>query len=228
MSTNPLVCRPEAYWLFARHLPTLDETDSLWRAAAAVSMHSLDHVSLDALDDRLTELADRVREGAKSGRETARLAHLHDVLFEQERFAGDTSNYYSSLNSYLPAVLENRLGIPIMLSLIYKVVGERAGLRVEGINAPGHFLVRVFADGGWLIIDPFFQGQSLSRDEAIARLSELTGQPMGIHKEVLLPANHHQWLSRILANLENIFAAEGRQRDLAAMSELKRLLWDST
>ena len=46
-----MVCRPEAFRMFAQHLESLQQTESLWRAAAAVSMHSLDHVSLDALDD---------------------------------------------------------------------------------------------------------------------------------------------------------------------------------
>ncbi len=213
--------------MFASHLSTLNETNSLWKAAAAVSMHALDHVSVPELDLRFSALADRVRAAAPSGREIALLAHLHDVLFEQEGFGGDTQTYYSSLNSYLPAVLENRLGIPIMLSLIYKVVGERVGLRVEGINSPGHFLVRVFVDGHWLIIDPFYQGQALAPEEALERLSELTGQsPEGL-RESLGPANHYQWLSRIISNLENVFATEGRQRDLGAMTELKRLLWDA-
>lgn len=227
MILKPEVCRPEAYWAFAANLASLPETDSLWKAAAAVSMHSLDDVSFADMEMRFATLAERVRAGSPSGRSTARLAHLHDVLFEQESFQGDTENYYSSLNSYLPAVLENRLGIPIMLSLVYKVVGERVGLRVEGINSPGHFLVRVLVEGNWLIVDPFFQGQVLTKEEAVARIQGLTGRFSTGVRDVLRTANHYQWLSRVLSNLENIFAAEGRQRDLTAMIELKRLLWES-
>jgi hypothetical protein len=32
-------------------------------------------------------------------------------------------------------------GIPITLSLVYMEIGRRAGLQVDGINFPGHFLV---------------------------------------------------------------------------------------
>lgn len=227
VSSQPMVCRPEAFRSFALHLETLQQTESLWRAAAAVSMHALDHVSLDSLDDQFSDLAERVRSGSRSGSSTARLAHLHEVLFHQDGFSGNTHNYYSSLNSYLPAVLESREGIPILLALIYKVVGERVGLRIEGLNTPGHFLVRVFSENRWLIIDPFFRGQALSRPEALDRIRELSGRSFTGSEESLSPANHHQWLTRILSNLENVFAAEGRQRDLTAMSELKRLLWDS-
>ena len=118
-------------------------------------MHAMDDVELPGVDERLEVLAERVRAGARSGRPLAVLAHLHDVLFDRERFCGDTQNYYSPLNSYLPVVLENRRGLPIILAVIYKAVAERVGLRVEGINSPGHFLARVFVDGKWIIIDPF-------------------------------------------------------------------------
>ena len=228
MTPEPVVCRPEAYWSFSQQLPLLGTTDGLWRATAAISMHAMDDVELPGVDERLEVLAERVRAGARSGRPLAVLAHLHDVLFDRERFCGDTLNYYSPLNSYLPVVLENRRGLPIILAVIYKAVAERVGLRVEGINSPGHFLARVFVDGKWIIIDPFFQGQILTRDEALSRLTDLTGQSLHGRDEYLQPATHHQWLSRILTNLQNVFANEGRLADLSAMNELQKLLWEST
>jgi regulator of sirC expression with transglutaminase-like and TPR domain len=39
-------------------------------------------------------------------------------------------------------VLDRRTGIPITLSVVYMEVARRAGLQVDGINFPGHFLVR--------------------------------------------------------------------------------------
>lgn len=224
---KPVVCRPAAFELFREQLPRLEETEALWRAAAAVSFHALDDVSIDDLDRRFEALAASVREGARSGRDVARLAHLHSVLFEDQGFAGDFERYSSPLNSYLSTVLESRRGLPILLSLVYKVVAERAGLYVEGINSPGHFLARVSVDGRWLIVDPFFRGQSLSRDEALERLGQLTGHNYFGQYELLQPATHHQWLARILANLQNSFATAGRQNDLTAMSELQQLLWET-
>jgi regulator of sirC expression with transglutaminase-like and TPR domain len=224
---KPVVCRPEAFWLFSQQLTQLYTADGLWKAITAISMHALEDVQLQDVDERFRVLTERVLAGARSGRHEALLAHLHCVLFEQEGFAGDTDTYYSPLNSYLPAVLENRRGIPILLSLVYKVVAERIGLRVEGINSPGHFLVSVLADGKWLIVDPFFHGQMLTRDEALERLTDLTGRSMTGQLEALKPATHYQWLARVLNNLQNVFATEGRQSDLAAMSELQKLLWES-
>lgn len=227
MSRKPMVCRPEAFWLFSQQLSQLYTADGLWKAVTAISMHALDDVDLHDVDQRFNTLAERILAGARSRRHEALLAHLHCVLFEQEGFAGDTDTYNSPLNSYLPAVIESRRGIPILLSLVYKVVAERVGLHVEGINSPGHFLVSVLADGKWLIVDPFFHGQMLTREEALERLTDLTGQPLSGQMHALKPATHYQWLARVLNNLQNVFAAEGRQSDLAAMNELQKLLWES-
>ncbi|MFO0871442.1 MAG: transglutaminase-like domain-containing protein [Pirellulales bacterium] len=227
MSDKPVDCRPEAYVLFREQLPLLETLDGLWRSAAAVALHAIEDLSLEDVDQRLEALAERVRAGSRSGRDVARVTYLHEVLFEEEGFCGDFERYSSPLNSYLPVVLESRRGLPILLALVYKVVGERVGLRVEGIHSPGHFLARVAVDGQWMIVDPFFHGQVLTRDEALARLSQLTGHSYFGQDDVLQTATHRQWIARILANLQNSFATAGRQNDLSAMSELQELLWAS-
>ena len=42
--------------------------------------------------------------------------------------------------------------------------------------------------------------------------------------QYLAAATHSQWLSRMLVNLQHIFATQERRADLAAMSELQTLL----
>ena len=64
------------------------------------------------------------------------------MLFEEEGFKGNAEAYYDPRNSYLNNVLDRHLGIPITLSIIYLEVGWRLGLPLEGVNFPGHFLVR--------------------------------------------------------------------------------------
>jgi regulator of sirC expression with transglutaminase-like and TPR domain len=149
---------------------------------------------------------------------------MHAVLFEEEGFAGNMDRYYNALNSYVPAVLNTRRGLPILLSLIYKVVGQWAGLTVEGVNAPGHFMVRVRCDNAWMIVDPFFGGQMLTSDEAFDRLDRVAGRPLPRTDEMLATPTHKEWLVRILGNLRQLFATEGRRDDLAAMTELANAL----
>jgi len=223
-SNSVAYCRPEAHQYFLKQLPLLRTCKGLLRAAIAISMHALDDVDPLRVEQRLQILSLRVRERAPSRRHAAILANMHAVLFEEEGFAGDMDRYYNALNSYVPAVLNTRHGLPILLSLIYKVVGQGAGLTVQGINAPGHFMVRVLCDGAWMIVDPFFGGQMLTRDEAFDRIDRVAGRPLPRTDELLATATHEEWIVRILGNLRQLFASEDRRDDLAAMTELSDAL----
>jgi regulator of sirC expression with transglutaminase-like and TPR domain len=86
------------------------------------------------------------------------------VLAEEEGFSGDARTYHAPENSSLPHVLERRRGLPITLSLLYAEVGRRAGLQVEGIGLPGHFIARL--DG--VYFDPFGGGRRLSLEDCQA------------------------------------------------------------
>ena len=224
MSKPPAACRPQAYRLFAEQLPIIETTEGLLNAAIAISMHALDDVEPAAIDEQLQDLVHRVSSRVRSQSSEAMLAHLHDVLFEEELFQGNSEDYYNPLNSYLSAVLEMKRGIPISLSLVYKVVGERVGLRIEGVNAPGHFVCRVMTAEGWMIVDPYVGGGVLTAEEAFERMEHVTGRAVPRTPEYLAPATHSQWLSRMLVNLQHIFATNERRNDLAAMSELQSLL----
>lgn len=224
MKPQPVMCRPEAFYLFADQLNHLNETDALVRAAVAVSIHRLGNVDLERLFDTLRGYAEVIRSRVRTKRAEAVLAHLHQVLFEDAGFAGDRRSYYDPRNSYLPEVLKRRVGIPISLTLVYKAVAERVGLRVEGVNAPGHFLARVYDQSGPILVDPFFRGQMLTPEEALERLAQISGRTIPPDTRLLRSATHVQWLARMIANLQSIFSSTNQHEDLAAMNELQKLL----
>src|SRR5438445_5407760 len=98
----------------------------------------------------------------------AQVLALNQFLFGEMRFVGNERHYEDPRNSFLNEVLERRTGIPISLALVYIEIARRAGLHVEGVNAPGHFLLRCRARRGLpyddLIIDAFHGGALLSRE----------------------------------------------------------------
>ena len=156
-------------------LATLEETNSLVRAAAAVAMHEFADTCLDDVERQLDEIAAEIAGRVSSGNRRALIAQLHAVLFDELGLAGNTENYYAPENSYLPKVLETRRGLPVTLSLVYKSVAQRIGLNARGINSPVHFLAAVELDGSWMIVDPFHDGRVLARDEVFDRLEKLAG-----------------------------------------------------
>jgi len=220
----PAYCRPEAYELFAASVQQLDSSDGLLMAAVAISMHELDDVDPAAVDRQLQDYVDTVHSRVHGGHEPALLAHTHQLLFDEAGFTGNTANYYDRANSYLPSVLHGKTGLPITLSLIYKTVLDRLGVSVHGINAPGHFMVRVDASDGPMLVDPFVGGRVLSIEEACQRSSAAVQQPALAPGEVLSVATHRQWVGRILRNLYAAFLQRSRTEDLGAIAELGRLL----
>jgi regulator of sirC expression with transglutaminase-like and TPR domain len=139
---------------------------------------------------------DRLAEGVTD------LAGLLHRLFTEERFAGDSRNYYDPRNSLLPHVLTRRLGIPITLAVVCMEVGRRAGVPIEGVGMPGHFLVRPV--GSDVLLDVFDGGTELTPEACEARYRKLGGTgPFGPHLLAATPTR--AILARILENLRTVF-----------------------
>ena len=157
----------------------------------------------------------------------AKVAALNAYLFDELGFVGNESDYSDPRNSFLNQVIDRRTGIPITLSLVYMEVARRAGLPVEGINFPGHFLLRCRAGRRQsyaedLIIDPFHGGALLSHDVCARQLVERDGLSDSARFESrLLPrATKQQILSRMLTNLKRVYVnmqSFPQARDIADM-----------
>lgn len=138
--------------------------------------------------------------GAATNFDRVRL--LGELLSGELHFRGNSDCYYCQDNSLLPRLLSTRLGIPISLSLLYSMVGSRAGMKIEGINLPGHFIAR----HGEVFFDPFHGGRILCRDDLRSILSR---QGIELRESHLQPASPRQFLMRILANLLYVYDLDG-------------------
>lgn len=148
----------------------------------------------------------------------ARVVALNDYLFKELGFVGNEMQYEDPRNSFLNEVLDRRTGIPITLALLYMEVARRAGLSVEGINFPGHFLLRCPARRGLpysedLIIDAFHGGALLSEDACRELLRRHAGGDGGddtgdgpvFEPSLLRHATKPQILARMLLNLKRVY-----------------------
>jgi regulator of sirC expression with transglutaminase-like and TPR domain len=140
----------------------------------------------------------------------ARIVALNDYLFREERFVGNDTQYEDPRNSFLNQVLDRRTGLPITLALVYIEVARRAGVTVEGVNFPGHFLVRCPAPrtmphGRDLIIDAFHGGALLSEDACRQLLRRHAGDEALWDTQLLSHATKPQILVRMLLNLKRVY-----------------------
>jgi regulator of sirC expression with transglutaminase-like and TPR domain len=140
----------------------------------------------------------------------ARVLAMNDYLFGELRFVGNEVHYEDPRNSFLNEVLDRRTGIPITLALLYMEVARRAGLHVEGINFPGHFLLRCPARRGLqysedLIIDAYHGGALLSEDACRELLRRHAGDGQTSQRYLRGHATKPQILARMLLNLKRVY-----------------------
>jgi regulator of sirC expression with transglutaminase-like and TPR domain len=140
----------------------------------------------------------------------SRVMALNDYLFKELRFVGNELHYEDPRNSCLNEVLDRRTGIPITLALLYIEVARRAGVHVEGVNFPGHFLLRCPSRRGLsysedLIIDAFHGGALLSEELCIELLRRHECDESAFASYLRGHATKLQILVRMLLNLKRTY-----------------------
>lgn len=196
-----------------RELFNYDDDDfDLFRAAAVISRVGGEEPDFDAISEEIDRLAARVMDANADNEPWPRpLQGLIATLFEREGFRGDAETYDDPANSFLPAVLRRRMGLPISLGVLTCEVARRAGIEAYGIAFPGHFLVGVQGAAAGkaaelVVIDPFHAGVVLSPIALAAQLSQLMGRPVELQPEHLMPAAPRTILLRMLVNLRGSYA----------------------
>ncbi len=189
-------------------------------AESALVIARLEYPRLDsaryiALLDRLGDGAQRaIAEQTRTAGDPSTLGCIkafNDYLFTSQKFAGNRQRYEDPRNSCLNEVLDRRTGIPITMSLVYMEIGRRAGLRIDGVNFPGHFLVRCPEIGGrggtGLIVDPFHGGALLSEPDCRLLLQKHVGPKVAFSPSLLAPATRQQIVARMLLNLKRLYVS---------------------
>ena len=203
-------------------------------APAALFVARLEYPGLEAeryleqLDAMGRTVSERL---ASLGPRAGPMAHgrtISGYLFEDEGFAGNTEAYDDPRNSFLNQVLERRTGIPITLALVYIEVARRAGVRADGVNFPGHFLLRLpqaasrpSGGGDPVILDPFHGGAVLDEADCQRLLRKHVGDDAAFDRRLLVRASKQQILLRMLLNLKRIYV---RMRSFPQARTLTELL----
>jgi regulator of sirC expression with transglutaminase-like and TPR domain len=177
---------------------------------------------LEIYRDMLDEIAARVApDVAEADDGAGRAAVISEWLFDRLGFVGNLDDYYDPRNSFLADVIDRRVGIPISLSVLFLEVSRRVGVLAQGVNFPGHFLVRVATEDAWLFLDPFSRGKVLSPADLETLLRKTTTPTAVLEPAVIAAASKRQIVSRMLVNLAGIY---GRNGDLPrSLDVLERL-----
>jgi regulator of sirC expression with transglutaminase-like and TPR domain len=199
-----------------------DEEINLARAAFLVAREEYPQLPEERYLGHLDLLAEEARDRLDD--ETAHLLVLQellDFLYNRHGFRGNREAYYDPRNSFLNDVLDRKLGIPLTLGIVVLEAGWRLGLPLEGVNFPGHFLVRFKGDAMDLLIDPYDQGALRFQDEAQELLDRVYGGMIRLQDSFLKPASKREMLVRLLMNLKSLYLnVQDNHRALAAVERI--------
>ncbi len=131
-----------------------------------------------------------------------RVDALRKVMVAVHHYHGDSATYDDLQNASLLRVIDRRIGLPITLGILYLVVCRRMGWDVEGLNFPGHFLLRLQIDGERIIIDPFHDAQEMDVPRMRQMLKAAAGMAAELTPEHYLPMNNREILLRLENNIK--------------------------
>ncbi len=152
---------------------------------------------------------------------------IAETLSGDFRFTGDVLTPDDPANADLIATAERRRGLSATLAVFYLDAARRCGLPLNGVDFPGHFLLRIESDQGPLALDPFSEGRvvlpsELSRRALRAGLTPVVVEQM---EALMAPVDDRA----VLIRLQNvIFARAQRAGDFARAERaaLRRALLD--
>jgi regulator of sirC expression with transglutaminase-like and TPR domain len=214
----------EARRQFERLLALPDASIDLAHAALLVAAEEQPALDVEHYRARLFELGLAAR-AFVAARSWEPVDALNEFVFRELGFVGNQASYYDPRNSLLPYVIDERRGIPITLSVVYMELGRRAGLEVEGIGLPGHFIVRVRAESArgeeTRLVDPFNR-RAISVDDCQELLDSLYGGQVALTEAHLRASTNREILARVLRNLKAVHAQSNHHR--RALAAVERIL----
>ncbi len=125
---------------------------------------------------------------------------LNQVISHDHGYAGDSLSYDDLQNANLMRVIDRRKGLPIALGILYLYAGRAQGWNIDGLNFPGHFLLRLDAAGARTIFDPFNGGKTVDISDMRALLKATRGDDAELSPEHYAPASNRDILIRLQNN----------------------------
>lgn len=146
---------------------------------------------------------------------------LNHFLFIEKEFSGNQNNYYSSDNSYLNKILENKTGLPITLSVLCILLGKRLGRPIAGVGLPGHYIAQYYSVEGPIYFDPFYGGRIMTRVECKELVTRLGFQ---FEERHLLPTTNRETLVRMMNNLANTYNEKQEPEKVQQLAVFMKIL----
>ncbi len=152
---------------------------------------------------------------------------LNHIIFDIHHFNGNKDSLNEPQNNFINSLLENKLGSPLSLGMIFIILAQRLGLPVYGVNLPQHFILAYLTDTGiddpgendvLFYINPFNQGAVFSRREIDLFVKQMKIMP---EKSFFAPCSNPDIIRRLIDTLLFSYKQTG---NIEETEELENLL----
>jgi regulator of sirC expression with transglutaminase-like and TPR domain len=147
----------------------------------------------------------------------ARCRVLADVMTGEYAYRGDRVSYDDLRNADLMRVIDRRQGLPVALAILYIHAARSQGWVIEGVNFPGHFVIRLYHDGCAAILDPFEGGTVLEIGDLRQRLKSVIGDRAELQPGHYAAIGNRDILLRLVNNIKVRLIQDG---DLTRAAEM--------
>ncbi len=202
-------------------------------AEAGLALAALDRQKADPepYREHLAAIATTMRENEEPGCNaegdaglSARSITLGKVLAGTFTYQGDRQTYDDLQNANLMRVIDRRKGLPVSLAILYIHAARSRNWPIEGVNFPGHFVLRLYHGGRAMIIDPFAGGEPCDTAELRRKLKAAAGDKAELQPEHYAPVGNRDILLRLENNLKIRLIQEGELERAAAVLEWMTLI----
>lgn len=198
------------------------DLEELAIGVAAMGNPTLDFAAVSAsLDALAAQIIDDVSPASPPDLLASQLA---SAIGGKLDFHGDASVFDDPGSSFLDVVLERRRGLPILVSVVWMLLGQRMGVPIAGVGYPGHFIACIDRPGARVYVDPFHRGNPLEARDLMERLPSI---PRGVQasdaaRRFLEPTPTRAVITRMLTNVKNLWI--DRDEHANALQAVDRIL----
>ncbi len=199
-------------------IPILEENRRMWirenwnswfnldteneKLETALDLISKFHYGINYKPD-LAQLLDELAEEFKNKIPYGDELDLSFFLFKEKRITGAKEDYNNPFNCNPIYAIKERKGLPIILSLIYILIGNRLGFSIKGCNYPGHFLAKVELDNELIFVDCFNDGKVFFENDLKNLLKNTNTELYAMIKDEI---NAQAMIHRVINNLVNSYS----------------------
>ncbi len=143
-----------------------DNDLNLGECALALALLEKQGAKIEPYREHLAALVAQAKASGTAKKLDDQLNILRRVMVVQNKYQGDDKHGEDSRSTNIMDVIDRRQGSPVALGLLYLHLANELGWAMTGLDLSGHFLLRLSAQDGQVVIDPFRAGQTCQIEDA--------------------------------------------------------------